>query len=354
MTGEQVIQRMIPLIEEIAASQSALVSIAATAITAIAIVVLFAAMARIEWPRSTLLSFFFSLEKWPAATIGALAVFSATFPFARFADDPLVPKIILVIIILSGMWAFLRLVSVLRGMVYAWYPVDKEDNLMERKVRTQFQYIRYILTFSILFVGFAAIFYQFESLRTLGTGLLASAGVIGVVIAFAAHQTLGNLLAGFQIAFAQPFRIDDVVIVEGEWGKIEEITFTYVVVRIWDQRRLVLPISYFINNPFQNWTRTNAEIMGTVILYLDYSVPLGEVREELGRIVSSSPLWDGRVVGLQVTDSTEKTITLRALVSARDASDAWDLRCEVREQLITFLQQKHPDALPRLRVEETG
>jgi small-conductance mechanosensitive channel len=237
-------------------------------------------------------------------------------------------------------------------VVYAYFPIDKADNLHERKVRTQFQYIRYILTFIIMFVGMAFIFRQFQSLQAIGTGLLASAGVIGIIVAFAANQTLGNLLAGFQIAFTQPFRIDDVVIVEGEWGRIEEITFTYVVVRIWDQRRLVLPISYFIKNPFQNWTRTTADIWGTVFLYLDYSVPIEKIREELNRIVSSSELWDGKVAVLQVTDTSERTITLRALVSARNASDAWSLRCYVREKLISFLQKKYPESLPLIRIEE--
>jgi small-conductance mechanosensitive channel len=178
-----------------------------------------------------------------------------------------------------------------------------------------------------------------------------STGVAAIILAFAAHQTLGNLLAGFQVAFTQPFRIDDVVIVEGEWGRIEEITFTYVVVRIWDQRRLVLPLSYFLNNPFQNWTRTSADIWGTVNLYVDYGVPVKRVREELKRILESSQLWDGKVAVVQVTDASERTVTLRALVSAKNASDAWDLRCLVREKLIDFLQREYPDSLPRLRVQ---
>ena len=201
-------------------------------------------------------------------------------------------------------------------------------------------------------VGVGFILLQFDSLQPLGTGLLASAGVVGIIIGFASHQILANLLAGFQIAFTQPFRIDDVVIVEGEWGRIEEITLTYVVVRIWDQRRLVLPITYFINNPFQNWTRTTADIWGSVFIYVDYSVPIEKIREELKRIVSTTKEWDGKVAVLQVTDSSERTITLRALVSARNASDAWSLRCFVREKLISFLQNKYPDSLPKLRLEE--
>ena len=190
---------------------------------------------------------------------------------------------------------------------------------------------------------------HFESFRQLGAGLLASAGVLGIIVGFAAQKTLGNLLAGVQIAITQPIRVDDVVVVEGEWGRIEEITLTYVVVRIWDLRRLVLPISYFIEKPFQNWTRTSASILGTVFLHLDYTVPVGAVREELERLVQQSTYWDGEVVRLHVTNTTERTMELRALVSAANSSDAFELRCELREQLVAFLQAHHPGSLPRLR-----
>jgi len=340
---------MNPLMNGFVQSNPAAVSVTGTVLAAIIVLLVFRGLGRLTW-RSAFIPAFLSLEQWPAAVTGALAVFAVSFPFGQVTTDIMPQKLLAVAIIGAVVWFFLRLVAVFQEIVYAWYPVDQADNLQERKARTRFQYIRYILTFAIVTVGIGGIFLQFDSLRTVGTGLLASAGVVGIIIAFAAHQTLGNLLAGFQIAFAQPFRIDDVVIVEGEWGRIEEITFTYVVVRIWDQRRLVLPISYFITNPFQNWTRTTAEIMGTVFLYVDYSVPVGRVREELQRIVASTDLWDRRVAGLQVTDTSERTVTLRALVSARNASDAWDLRCLVREKLIAFLQSEYPDALPRLRV----
>jgi small-conductance mechanosensitive channel len=343
---------MATLIDEILASNQAIISLIATLITVLLILVLFIVLGKIKWKRSNVASTFFSLEKWPFAVVCALIMLYLSFPLDRFISDLFSKKLFVIVIILAILWFFLRLVSVLKVVVYAYFPIDKADNLHERKVRTQFQYIRYILTFIIMFVGMAFIFRQFQSLQAIGTGLLASAGVIGIIVAFAANQTLGNLLAGFQIAFTQPFRIDDVVIVEGEWGRIEEITFTYVVVRIWDQRRLVLPISYFIKNPFQNWTRTTADIWGTVFLYLDYSVPIEKIREELNRIVSSSELWDGKVAVLQVTDTSERTITLRALVSARNASDAWSLRCYVREKLISFLQKKYPESLPRIRIEE--
>jgi len=248
------------------------------------------------------------------------------------------------------MWFFLRLISVLKDVVYSYYPLEKEDNLHERKVRTQFQYIQIILSMIIIITGIAFILWQFDDLRGIGTGLLASAGIFGLIIAFAAQSTLGNLIAGFQIAFAQPFRLDDVVIVEGEWGRIEEITLTYVVVRIWDQRRLVLPISYFINHPFENWTRRTSDILGTIFLYVDHSISVNIIREELQKIVKTSDLWDEKLALLQVTDSTEKTIELRALVSAKDASDAWNLRCYVREKMISFLQKNYPESLPKIRI----
>ena len=178
--------------------------------------------------------------------------------------------------------------------------------------------------------------------------------VAGIMIGFAAQRSIATLIAGVQIAFTQPFRVDDVVIVEGEWGRIEEIALTYVVVRIWDQRRLIVPISYFIEKPFQNWTRTSADILGTVELCVDYTLPVDAVREELRRILDSTPLWDGEVQNVQVTRAGERSITLRALVGARNAGDAWTLRCMVREKLIQFLATHYPHALPRARAELTG
>ncbi len=192
---------------------------------------------------------------------------------------------------------------------------------------------------------------NFENFRHIGTSLLASAGVAGLIIGFAAQRTIANVLAGFQIALSQPIRIDDVVIVENEWGRIEEITLTYVVVAIWDMRRLVLPISYFIEQPFQNWTRTSADILGTVFLYVDYTIPINEIRKELGRILQQSEYWDGKVWRLHTTEAKEQTVEIRALMSAPDSGAAWELRCEVREKLIEFVQKNYPDGLPKFRTE---
>jgi small-conductance mechanosensitive channel len=190
----------------------------------------------------------------------------------------------------------------------------------------------------------------FQSVRQFGTAMIASAGVAGIIIGFAAQKSLATFLAGLQIAMTQPIRIDDVVIVEGEWGRIEEITLTYVVVCIWDLRRLVVPITYFIEKPFQNWTRTSSDILGTVFLQVDYDVPVEAVRAELTRILEASTLWDRKVNVLQVTESRERTLELRALASASDAGRSFDLRCEVREKLVAFIQKNYPGSLPRVRV----
>ncbi len=247
-------------------------------------------------------------------------------------------------------WFIIKLTAVLENLILSKYEVDEKDNLQARKIYTQVRIIRKILVVIIIIVALSAILMSFKQFRQLGTGILASAGLAGIIIGFAAQRTLSNLLAGIQIAITQPIRIDDVVIVENEWGKIEEITLTYVVVKIWDLRRLILPISYFIEKPFQNWTRVSADLLGTVYLYVDYSVPVEEIRKELHHILQNAQ-WDGLVWGLQVTDTTDKTMQLRALMSAPDASSAWNLRCEVREKLVEFIQQKYPNALPKLRAE---
>jgi small-conductance mechanosensitive channel len=191
---------------------------------------------------------------------------------------------------------------------------------------------------------------SFESIREIGVSIFASAGVAGIILGLSAQKMIGSILAGIQIAIAQPIKMDDVVIVEGEWGKIEEITLTYVVVNIWDKRRLIVPTTYFIEKPFQNWTKTSSEILGTVFLYTDYKVPFDEIRKELTQILHSTDLWDGQVNNLQVTNSQPQNVEIRALMSAKDSSIAWDLRVYVREKLVTFLQQNYPESLPHTRV----
>lgn len=234
------------------------------------------------------------------------------------------------------------------------YDITAADNLQARKVYTQIHVISKTLYVIIGLFTVASILMLFEEVRRFGASILASAGVVGVILGFAAQKTIANLFAGFQLAMTQPIRLDDVVIVEGEWGNIEEITLTYVVVKIWDERRLVVPLSYFIEKPFQNWTRATAHLLGSVFVWVDYSLPLDEARKALKEIIENHPLWDRRFWNLQVTDATEKTMQIRVLATAADSSKAWDLRCDIREKFIAYVQQHHPQSLPRLRAELDG
>ncbi|WP_114938065.1 mechanosensitive ion channel family protein [Mucilaginibacter endophyticus] len=260
-------------------------------------------------------------------------------------------KTIEILLTISFAGIIVRSVRILEDYIYHTYDLNKVDNLKERKVRTQIQFIRKIIVVTIIFLTIAIILLSFESMRKIGTGLLTGVGIGGIIVGFAAQSSLGNLLAGFQIAFTQPIRIDDVLVVEGEWGRVEEITLTYVVLKIWDERRLILPINYFIQKPFQNWTRTSADILGTVFLYMDHTVPVDAIREEFERLIVKSTLWDKRVKVVQVTDVREHTIEIRVLMSASTSSNAFDLRCYIRENLITFIQKNFPGSLPRSRNE---
>jgi len=244
-----------------------------------------------------------------------------------------------------------QLVNAVEQAVLNQFRIDVKDNLEARKVYTQVKVLKKIAVVVIVLFTAASMLMVFDSVRQLGTSLLASAGVAGIIVGFAAQRSIATVLAGFQIALTQPIRLDDVVIVEGEWGRIEEITLTYVVVLIWDQRRLIVPISQFIERPFQNWTRVSADILGSVFLYVDYTVPVEALRPEIERLVKASKDWDGRFWNLQVTDTTERTLQLRVLATAADASKAWDLRCELREKLVAFLQERYPNCLPRVRAE---
>jgi small-conductance mechanosensitive channel len=246
-------------------------------------------------------------------------------------------------------WLLTRTLMAGEDIIVARLGVEKADNLRARRMQTQLKVIRQIAVIAIVLLALIIVLMSFERLRELGTGLLASAGLAGLVLGLAAQRTLSNLIAGFLVAFTQPIRMDDVVIVEGEWGRIEEITLTYVVVAIWDRRRLVVPISYFLDQPFQNWTRTEAKILGSVMLHLDYRVPVDELRRETERLVADHPDWDGEVCGVQVVDTTAREVTVRVLISAADSGKAWNLRCFLREKLLGWLAASHPQALPRTR-----
>ena len=243
-----------------------------------------------------------------------------------------------------------QLVDAVEAFVLRTYRLDVRDNYRARAVHTQVLMLKRVAVVIIGLFTLASMLMVFDSVRQFGTTIIASAGVAGIVIGFAAQRSIATLLAGFQIALTQPIRLDDVVIVENEWGRIEEITLTYVVVHIWDMRRLIVPITYFIEKPFQNWTRTSAQILGSVLIYVDYDVPLEALRREFERVLQESTHWDGQVNVLQVTDAREHTIEVRALVSAVDSNQSWDLRCEIRERLIQFLHTNYPQSLPRSRV----
>lgn len=248
-------------------------------------------------------------------------------------------------------WLAVRETALLGDWADIAFPLDRPNNLEARQAHTRISILRRILMFVIVTLTTLLMLVAFPAMREVGLSLFASAGVAGLVLGIAARPALSNLIAGIQLALTQPIRVDDVVIVEGEWGWIEEITATYVVVRIWDLRRLVVPLAHFIEHPFQNWTRHNSDIMGTVFLYADYSLPIGEMRSELLRILENHPLWDRKVWTLVVTDATEKTIQVRALMSAASSGEAWDLRCDVREKLVDWMRREHPYALPRTRAE---
>ena len=242
-----------------------------------------------------------------------------------------------------------RGINAVQEALLSRHRIDVPDNSSARRIHTQVSVIRKVIVTAVVIIATGSILMLFAPVRQFGTSILASAGIAGVVIGFAAQKTLGNVLAGIQIALTQLLLIDDIVVVEGEFGQIEEITLTYVTVRTWDLRRMILPITYFVERPFQNWSRVSPEVLGTVILYLDYQAPLGELRAELKRLVENNPKWDRKVCGLQVTDTKQTAVEVRALVSSTDPGKAFDLRCEVREGLIQFLRRHHPESLPRVR-----
>ena len=256
-----------------------------------------------------------------------------------------------VVLTFAVTWTAIRAVAGFAEAVVRAHPVSGTDNLAARRLLTQTRVLaRLVMTVTVI-LGIASALMLFPSVQQIGAGLLASAGIAGIAAGVAARPVLSNLIAGLQLALSQPIRLDDVVIIQGEWGRVEEITSTYVVVKIWDERRLVVPLQWIIENPFQNWTRSSAELLGTVLLWVDFQVPLAPLRAELERLCKAAAEWDGRLAQLQVVDASERAMQIRALVSAVDSSKAWDLRCRVREGLIEYLQRHHPEGLPRLRAE---
>ena len=267
-----------------------------------------------------------------------------------FATTLVIAHVLLIAFVLLIGWTSIRTTEIFASLYLGRFKTDVDDNLLARKHLTQIRILKRAgaILIGVVTVGVALM--TFDQVRQYGISLFASAGAASLVVGLAARPLLTNLIAGVQIAITQPIRLEDAVIVEGEWGWIEEISSTYVVVRLWDWRRMILPISYFLEKPFQNWTRESGALIGSVYLYLDYSIPVQAVRNKLSEVAAESQLCDGKVVNLQVSDAREGVIELRCLVSARNAPQCWDLRCEVREKLIAFIQADYPHALPHMRV----
>ena len=263
-----------------------------------------------------------------------------------FPDILYLPRTFLYIF---GGFFLVRIVRVGSDTIRHRYNADNAHNLRERKILTQLQYVQKIASIVIFIVTVSFILLQFDTVKSLGTGILSTAGVSGIIIGLAAQKSIANLLAGFQIAFTQPIRLDDVLIVNGEFGVVEEITLTYVTMRLWDQRRMIVPLNHFIDNIFQNWTRSNAELTGTVFLYLDYTFPVAELRAEVERFLPTQELWDERVGAVAVTDTSDRVMTVRILCSSTNAGNTFTLRCNVREHLLEWVRENYPDKLPVTR-----
>lgn len=280
----------------------------------------------------------------------ALDIVMPSLKIPAAIDDP-IRHVIGILLIAAVAWLVIRLTHVIEDVIVHRFRIDVRDNLKARQIRTQFDVFRRVTEFAVFVIALGIALTTFDWAKTIGTSVLASAGIAGLAASMAARPTIENLVAGLQIALTEPIRIEDVVIAGNEWGWIEEITTTYVVVRTWDLRRLILPLSYFIKTPFQNWTRRTANLLGYVYLYLDYTMPIEPLRQELQRILDASSRWDKQVAVLQVSDASEHTIQIRALLSAADSGLQWDLRCEVREKLLDFVQRNYPQCLPRSRNE---
>jgi small-conductance mechanosensitive channel len=246
-------------------------------------------------------------------------------------------------------WFVITITLASRDIIIRRYDIDAKESFKARAEYTQLTIVIKVIMVIVVIIALASMLMSFDKIRAVGVSILASAGIMGIIAGFAAQRSLSTLLAGLQIAITQPIRINDVVIVEGEWGTIEEITLTYVVVKVWDLRRLIVPVTFFLEKTFQSWTRSSTNILGTVFLYVDYTAPVPEIRHKLLELLQGSKSWDREVWCLQVTNASERTLELRALMSAVDAPTSWDLRCEVREKLVAFLKETYPESLPRIR-----
>jgi len=291
---------------------------------------------------------YFYFSAWLLISTLLFSAISSVVNFKQANSDYIVTKIIQILYILFFGVVSIKTLSFFEYILNEKQPKDIAD-FHKRKLNTQLKIIKSIASGIILVICIALIFLSFASLKSIGSTILTSAGIIGIIVGFAAQKTLNLLFAGIQIAISQPIKIGDVLIVEGEWGTVEEITLTYVVLKIWDLRRLIIPINYFVDKSFQNWTKTSNQLLGTVFVYADYTIDVEKLRKALSDILDSTPLFDGMASGIQVTDANDKTIQIRALVSAKNSSDLWDLRCYVREKLIDYIRRENPQSLPKLR-----
>jgi small-conductance mechanosensitive channel len=300
----------------------------------------------------SLVSRTFGPARFTVITLG-LAFAASVAPLSPLQAG-LIRHILLLCFILLVGWIAKTVLHIWTTVYLRRFKLDADDNLLARKHVTQTRILQRVGEIAIVVIGLSAVLMTFDGVRQYGVSLLASAGAAGLVVGLALQPVLKNIFAGIQLAVTQPIRIDDALLVEGEWGNVEEITSTYVVIRLWDWRRLILPLSYFMEKPFQNWTRESSALIGTVMIYLDYTTPIDALRAKVEEIARGSRLWDGRVVNVQVTDFRQSTMEVRILVSAGTSARTFDLRCEVREKVIAFLQSDHPGALPRLRSEQGG
>jgi small-conductance mechanosensitive channel len=292
--------------------------------------------------------------KTPARYIFPLLVLTAAVSFTPMPERIVgyFQRVLNLCLIGAVGWILIIGIQVISSFLTFRYSIEGEDNLHARRIRTQTEVIQRVAVVLIVVITLAAMLMTFPNARQLGTSIFASAGVAGLVVGMAARSTFASIIAGLQVALTQPIRIDDYVVVEGEWGWIEEIETTYVVVRLWDLRRLIVPLTYFIERPFQNWTRTTTEIIGTVFIYVDYTLPIEPVRAEFNRILKETKLWNNRTAALQVTDFTDRTMQIRTIMTANSPSAAFDLRCFLRERLVAFLQHNYPQSLPTQREQQ--
>lgn len=295
----------------------------------------------------------YELMVWPFRLLVSIFALPLLLHYVPITPDirEFLKHTLLISSIIGVVWFMMRLFRLFEQFILQHYSAKVRENESARKIATHVSLARKILNVILALIAVSGVLMTFDTVRQVGLSILASAGIAGVILGFAAQKSLTTLIAGIQIAITQPISIGDVVVVEQEWGRIEDITLTYVVVQLWDQRRLIVPITWFIDRPFQNWSRTSSELLGTVFLYLDYAIQPEILRIELLRIVSSTPLWDRRVVKMHVSNTTDKSVEMRALVSAANSSDLWELRCLVREQLLEFIKHNYPGWLPKVTME---